>query len=343
MVSDALIAEASKLSSASLHEAGGKIGALPSELKPLAPQQRLCGRALPVACPSGDNLFLHHAICAAVQGDVLVVDTAGGKEFGYWGEIMAEASRARGLAGLVITGGVRDSTRMIEMGFPVFCERVCIRGTRKNPQARGAIGPPIRIGDVNIEASDLVFGDADGVVVLPRAKAAEIVRAAAQRDCDEVKILERLRAGETSVSIYNLPALAAERLPYDGSRRSIDVEGLAHGHLPIPAASRVGRVLATGGVRGVDPETGIMPANIEAQAMNMFANLKRVIEAGGGRTANIVKVTIWTSSPDGRAAVNEPWIQMFPDADARPARHVLTYALPGNMLLQCEALAVLDD
>jgi 2-iminobutanoate/2-iminopropanoate deaminase len=102
-------------------------------------------------------------------------------------------------------------------------------------------------------------------------------------------------------------------------------------------------VLATGGVRGVDPETGIMPANIEAQAMNMFANLKRVIEAGGGRTANIVKVTIWTSSPDGRAAVNEPWIQMFPDADARPARHVLTYALPGNMLLQCEALAVLDD
>src|ERR1700729_2530144 len=102
--SDALIAEASKLSSASLHEAGGKIGALPSRLKPLAPRQRLCGRALPVACPSGDNLFLHHAIYKAKPGDVLVVDTAGGREFGYWGEIMAEASLARGVVGLVITG-----------------------------------------------------------------------------------------------------------------------------------------------------------------------------------------------------------------------------------------------
>jgi 4-hydroxy-4-methyl-2-oxoglutarate aldolase len=208
LVTDALIEQAGKLSTASLHEAGGRIGALPSVLKPLAPHQRLCGRAQPIACPSGDNLFLHHAIYTARPGDVLVTDTAGGKEFGYWGEIMAEAAQVRRLAGLVITGGVRDSARMIEMGFPVFCERVCIRGTRKNPGARGAIGQPVKIGDVLVEPGDLVCGDADGLVVLPQAKAAEIVRAAEKRDRDEVTILERLRAGETSVAIYNLPALA---------------------------------------------------------------------------------------------------------------------------------------
>src|SRR5690606_30773154 len=98
MLTDALIADAARLSSASLHEAGKKVGALPSGLKPLAVHQRVCGRALPVACPAGDNLHLHHAIYAAKPGDVLVVDTAGGKEFGYWGEIMAEACQVRGIA-----------------------------------------------------------------------------------------------------------------------------------------------------------------------------------------------------------------------------------------------------
>ena len=125
-------------------------------------------------------------------------------------------------------------------------------------------------------------------------------------------------------SYRNLPALAGPQEPYDGSRRSIEVEGLAHGLLPIPAASRVGRILATGGVRGVDPATGVMPSSVEEQAINMFANLKRIVEAGGGRATDILKVTIWISSPEGRAAVSGPWLQMFPDPGARPARHILS-------------------
>lgn len=342
MLDEALIVEAGGLSSASLHEAGGKIGALPSSLKALANDQKVYGRAFPVACPAGDNLHLHHAIYAARPGDVLVVDTAGGTEFGYWGEIMAEAARVRGLAGLIITGGVRDRARLVEMGFPVFAEHCCIRGTEKNPKSPGAIGKPIRIGGVRIEPGDLILGDDDGIVVLPQAQAAAIVAAAARRDAEEVRILERLRAGETTLQIYGLPDLANEGRGREGARRSIEAEGLTHGDLPIPSASRIGRFLATGGIRGVDPQTGTMPETAEEQAINMFGNLRRIVEAGGGTVADILKLTVWISSPSVRAAINGPWLELFPDPDSRPSRHILVYDLPGGMLVQCEALAVLE-
>src|SRR5262245_39235634 len=104
------IDDAAGLSSASLHEASGKQGALPATLKPLSATMWVCGRALPVRCPKGDNLWIHRALAASAAGDVLVVDCGiDGLDFGYWGEVMATAAMARGLAGLVITGGVRDS------------------------------------------------------------------------------------------------------------------------------------------------------------------------------------------------------------------------------------------
>lgn len=342
MLHENLITQAGQLSSASLHEAGGKIGALPSSLKGLTSGQKICGPAFPVACPPGDNLHLHHAIYAAQPGDVLVIDTAGGTEFGYWGEIMAEAARVRGVAGLIITGGVRDSARLIEMGFPVFANCRCIRGTEKKPQARGSIGQPIRIGEVRIERGDLIVGDDDGVVVLPLAQAATIVADAARRDAEELGILERLRAGETTLQIYELPDLATQGPSYEGARRSVEVEGLSHGSLPIPSAARIGRFMATGGVRGNDPRTGTMPETVDEQAANMFANLRRIVEAGGGRLTDVLKVTVWLSSADGREVINAPWLELFPDPGSRPARHVLIYDLPGGMLVQCEALAVIE-
>lgn len=195
MIDDSIIARTRALSSASLHEAGGKIGALPSSLQALTDGQKICGRAFPVACPAGDNLHLHHAIYLARPGDVLVVDTAGGLEFGYWGEILAEAAINRGIAGLIITGGVRDRARLIEMGFPVFAERRSIQGTGKDPGARGAMGRPLRIGNILIEPGDVILGDDDGIVVLPQTQAADIVAAAERRDSEELQILERLRSG----------------------------------------------------------------------------------------------------------------------------------------------------
>lgn len=201
-------AGAPPLSSATVHEAAGRIGALPSAVKPLDPRMRLAAPAFPVKSPPGDNLWLHHAVYTASPGEVLVVDTSGGLEHGYWGEILAEAAMARGLAGLVIHGGVRDAQRLIELQWPVFAERVCIQGTGKDPDGDGHLGEPITLGAVHVCRGDLVVGDADGVVVIPAARAEDVRASSAERERSEVDYLERLRAGQSTLTIYQLPDLA---------------------------------------------------------------------------------------------------------------------------------------
>jgi 4-hydroxy-4-methyl-2-oxoglutarate aldolase len=203
-LSDTDIQSAAELSSASLHEASGRAGALPAALKPLDLAMRLCGRALPVRCPAGDNLWIHRALAAMRAGDVLVVETGHGVDFGYWGEIMATAAIAKGGAGLVITGGVRDSLQLRKLGLPTFSGCVSIRGTVKNNDGDGAVGEPVRIGEIIVRAGDLVFGDADGVVVLSPEVAAKAIPAAQRRDHDEIAILERIRAGALTLDVYNL-------------------------------------------------------------------------------------------------------------------------------------------
>ncbi|MCK6424742.1 MAG: 4-carboxy-4-hydroxy-2-oxoadipate aldolase/oxaloacetate decarboxylase [Burkholderiaceae bacterium] len=201
-VSGDLVAAARGLPTATLHEAGGKIGALPSALRPIAPGMRVCGPALTVHSPGGDNLWLHRALDVARPGDVMVVYASGVYEHGYWGEIMATMAQARGVAGLVIDGGVRDSTLLAEMGFPVFARGLCIRGTGKDFGATGWINHPIRLGEVTVDGGDLIVGDADGVVAIPRARAAEVIEKSIQREADEAAILARLRAGESTLDVY---------------------------------------------------------------------------------------------------------------------------------------------
>lgn len=205
MIGDDLIARAARLSSATFHEAAGKRGALPAAIKPLAPHVTVCGRAFPVLSPPGDNLWLHRGIYAAAPGDVLVVDVGDGVEYGYWGEVMAVAAQARGIAGLILNGGVRDSQRMVAIGFPVFSAAVAIRGTAKDPDGRGSVGMPVTIGDVTIGHGDLVFGDCDGVFVLPAADAEGAIVDSERRDAAEQTIFARLRGGESSIDIYDLP------------------------------------------------------------------------------------------------------------------------------------------
>jgi 4-hydroxy-4-methyl-2-oxoglutarate aldolase len=195
----------SALSSATIHEAAKRTGALPSSIKPLEPNIKLSGLALPVRSPPGDNLWLHRAIYAADAGEVLVVDTGDGVEFGYWGEVMALAAQQRGIAGLVITGGVRDSRRMVDMGFPVFAGAVCIRGTGKDPRGKGSVGHEIAIGGIAVRRGDYVFGDADGVIVISADAVEHVIGDAERRDAQEAEIFARLRAGESTIDIYNLP------------------------------------------------------------------------------------------------------------------------------------------
>lgn len=201
-VADDVAAAARELPTPTLHEAAGKIGALPSAIKPVAPVFRVCGPALTVQSPPGDNLWLHRALDIAKAGDVLVVSVGGAFEHGYWGEIMTTMAQVRGLGGLVIDGCVRDGALLAEIGFPVFARGLCIRGTGKDYGATGWLNAPLLIGDIAVQAGDLVVGDGDGVVVVPEARAAEVVAKALRREADEAAILERLRAGESTMQIY---------------------------------------------------------------------------------------------------------------------------------------------
>ena len=198
------IERARHFSAATLHEAAGKIGALPSAIKPLDPSMRLYGWAFPVQSPPSDNLWLHRAISAAQPDDVLIVSTGGVNEFGYWGEIMTHAARAKLLAGLVIDGGVRDSQRLVSLAFPIFSHGICIRGTSKNPSSEGSLRDPIHFGEVVVHYGDLVVGDADGVVILPQERVAEILDKAQQREDAEAMALERIAQGETTIEIFHL-------------------------------------------------------------------------------------------------------------------------------------------
>lgn len=127
------------------------------------------------------------------------------------------------------------------------------------------------------------------------------------------------------------------------NRRSIDVDGLGHANLPIPNASRVGPFIATGGIRGVDRTNRIMPDDPQAQADLMFDNLEAVMTAAGASMGDILKLTIWLRHDRFRPIVNAGWLRHFPDAASRPARHILIYDLPGEMVVQCEALAIASE
>lgn len=196
------IVAAAAFPTATLHEAAGKIGALPHAIKPVAKSFRLSGPALTVHSPGGDNLWLHRALYVAEPGDVLVVSVSGAYNHGYWGEIMSTAAKNRGIAGLVIDGCVRDGVLLETIGFPVFARGLCIQGTGKDFDARGWINAPTRFDQVTVMPGDLIVGDEDGVLSVPRARADEVVRASRAREDAEALAIERLNAGETTLSIF---------------------------------------------------------------------------------------------------------------------------------------------
>ena len=197
----AVVASAA-LPTATIHEASGRRGALPGAIKPVDPSMRLVGPAFTVGCPPGDNLRIHHALYLAEPGDVLVVSVGGAPDHGYWGEILTVAAQERGLAGLVIDGGVRDRDRLIDIGFPVFSRTIDIRGTIKQPEAPGSIGSAVSIGDVRIEPGDVIVGDADGVVTIARADVEAVVQASLEREAAEAEQLDAIRRGARTIDLY---------------------------------------------------------------------------------------------------------------------------------------------
>lgn len=124
------------------------------------------------------------------------------------------------------------------------------------------------------------------------------------------------------------------------TRTSIYVEGFSHKN-PIPAACRIGNLLCSGSIQGTDPATGKYGATIDEQCTLMFAHVRRIVRAAGGGPGDIIKMTVWMRDRSQRAAVNKPWLEMFPDPDSRPARHAMQAALDGEKLVECDFIAVI--
>jgi 4-hydroxy-4-methyl-2-oxoglutarate aldolase len=190
------------LGTATLGEAWSATRIIDAPLRPLAPGMALAGPALTVRCKPGDNLALHLAIAQARGGEVLVVDYGGSLASGPFGEIMALACQMRGITGMVIDGAVRDCAQIAALGFPVFARGVNIRGTVK--QDRGALGVPVTIGSVAIAPGDIILADADAIVTLAPGDLPAALAAAQARAAKEAAMMDRLRQGETTLSILGL-------------------------------------------------------------------------------------------------------------------------------------------
>ncbi|NIL77340.1 dimethylmenaquinone methyltransferase [Rhodococcus sp. B10] len=188
---------------ATLYEASKLDIALDPGIKPAWPGARIAGPAYTVQGAGGDNLALHNAVARAPAGHVLVADL-GGALHGHWGEVLALAAQQRGLLGLLIDGGVRDTVELAQLGFPVFSRGVAITGTRKGYS--GAFGVPVFIGGMRIATGDLIVGDADGVVAVPSQHVDSVLDRSDARVADEHRIFEELRAGKTTLELYGFGA-----------------------------------------------------------------------------------------------------------------------------------------
>ncbi|GAB3022139.1 4-carboxy-4-hydroxy-2-oxoadipate aldolase/oxaloacetate decarboxylase [Spirosoma pulveris] len=189
-----------KFSAATLHEALGKVGNLPSAIKPISPGMKICGPAYTVQTIPGDNKILHRAYAYAQPGNVLVAHCSDYYEAGYWGDLMSLGAKTKGLAGLVIDACVRDADDIDAMGFPVFSRGLCIKGT--SSIEGGRLNEPIVIGGVAIYPGDIIVGDRDGVVVVPKNHIQDVLEKATAREVREETIREQLRQGKTSIQLY---------------------------------------------------------------------------------------------------------------------------------------------
>ena len=177
-------------------------------IRPAWQGARICGVAATVECPPGDNLMLHQAVAAARPGEVIVAKTGSYLLAGAWGEILTMAAKAKGVLGLVIDGAVRDIEAIAGHGFPVFSRGLAIGACTK--QRPGTLGTAIQFGGVTVSPGDIVFGNADGLVILEQARLEEIYAAAVKRQQREVWIMEQLRHGKTTLDLLGLPDLTGQ-------------------------------------------------------------------------------------------------------------------------------------
>jgi len=195
-----------ELGSATLGESGGR--PMHPRIRPAYLGAAVAGPAYAVTCAPADNLAVHAAVAEAPVGSVLVV-AADPPERGYWGEVLTTAAQTRGIAGLVIDGGVRDVAALQHHGFAVFSSLIALQGAQK--RAGGRIGGTAAVGDVLVDTGDWIVADADGVTVIARPDLAATLDRGRARADKEAGIFSRLKEGATTVELLGLDTSSVAR------------------------------------------------------------------------------------------------------------------------------------
>jgi 4-hydroxy-4-methyl-2-oxoglutarate aldolase len=204
-----LAADFAELGVATVHEAQGRKGLLGPELRPIYRPASIAGTAVTCEVAPGDNWMIHVAVEQCQEGDVLVVTPTSTCHDGYFGDLLATSLQARGVRSLIINAGVRDVATLTKMQFPVWCAAVCAQGTVKESTAN--VNTSIVCAGQKVVPGDLVIADDDGIVVVRKDEALDVLDKAKRRVANEEEKRFRFEAGELGLDIYNMRDRLADK------------------------------------------------------------------------------------------------------------------------------------